>query len=240
MTRSKLLVLFACIVALAGGLLVFTGCEDDPETDPHADDYFAANPFESDTRGNTESPLLVTPDNAQVDYVGQQVTFRVQGGVPNYQWHVGNTAYGSVTVYSGNGDTARYKTKVLAPNTVVVRDALGRARTMPILTPNAPDFSVIPGSAVFTSGATNAQDYVDNHNDLDNLVVNFSAVGGMPPYVNWTVSFPGLGFVTNASPDNSTVQYWTSGGIGSNLVWVTDSGGGVAIATVVTVFSDPE
>jgi len=210
-------------LAVTAGILVFTGCEDEPNTDISS--YLDQNPYESSGRVNPSiADLKLVPEQASAATVGQEIEFRVDEGRSPFTWTVANHDAGHMHV-SADTRHAIYKVERLLPNQVIARDVQGRYGVAEITAAAAGALKIIPSSITLT--ATNAADAAA----LDGHIINFRVDGGVEPYGPWMVSDPQLGTI---DPNTGVYTVNTDDGEGENIVSISDSAGSVATATVRT------
>ena len=207
---------FPVLTAVCAVVLTFVAaCEDEPDMG-NAGGYFDSNPYASDAR--TDIPfdpdtLRLTPDGAQVTQPGQMFTFKVDGGVPPYQWRIADSDTGEIIPTTDTGsDTAVYKAEVVGNNVIIATDTGGRSASAQISTTLQVALDIIPDDVGIT-GAGGA-------------MIQFTVTGGYAPY-QWVSAGPAMGTI------DATGLYTDNGGNGTNIVTVLDAQGSAASATVI-------
>ncbi len=210
-------------IAVTVGILVFTGCEDEPNTDIGS--YLDQNPYDSVDRVNPSiADLKLVPESAPASIVGQEIEFRVDEGRSPFHWTVANKDAGHMHV-SADTRHAIYKVDRLIPNQVIARDVEGRYGVAEITAAGASSLKITPSYVTLT--ATNDTGVIRLHRST----INFRVDGGAPPYGNWMVSNPQLGTI---NPSTGVYTVKTDNGEGENIISISDSAGNVATATVKT------
>lgn len=200
------------LVSLA---VLFGGCEDEPSTNA-LDNYFANNPYLSDPRLNTTDPAIsLEPDRATINYVGQEVSFRVRGGDSHYSWDVSRPGSGSITPSRSNGEMAVYKAFAVSENDVIVYDRHGNAAVAVIEVGDTGTLKLTPASVTIEG------------NNIAGLTVQFTVSGGEPPYHSWQVAYASMGTI-----DQNGLYTVVGNSYGDNFVSVQDAAGNLVEATV--------
>lgn len=210
------ILLYALPVILCVSAPLFCGCEKSTDTDSSgADDYFNANPYESEPRDEpSSSDIKIVPVMAAVDIYNQEVVFSASGGSGSYSWHLSNEDNGEIN--SDGGNQCVYICKKVGNNTLTVQDDDGHYATAQI-TPVTDDMSITPSSVTLVSGTLNA---------------SFKVSGGTPPYV-WTSGNVRLGTVSYSSGSSDICAYIAvAGSYGVNMITVRDDEGRTASAQV--------
>lgn len=204
-------------ICLFGVVLFLGGCESDGNK-AGMDEFFEANPYESEERSDTSARTLqITPSSAQISHAGQQFVFDGIGGVGPYSWSVADTAAGDISVRGWS--QAVYTSRQVENNTVMCVDQNGHSAVASVMTDGDP--LVISPDEYEVEMGPNASGYV-----------SFYASGGTPPY-KWTVASPGLGSISYSASSSHNASYKiVSGAYGVNVVTVIDADGHTASASV--------
>jgi hypothetical protein len=199
----------AVAAALAG---LYLACEKEPQDE--VDKYFEQHPYRSESRGADEGTedLVMTPANAAVTFVGEQVQFHVEGGNPPFSWSVANDADGDIDE-QGDRD-ALYTADTLQPNTVVAVDDDGRT-AIGHINHTVADLQISPSGDQQIPPSTAA---------------NFIASGGAPPY-NWS-QFKSMGALATGGANSENCTYTANATSGTNVLIVTDFVGDSAQVTI--------
>jgi hypothetical protein len=219
MVGSVAPVAVAALLAFVAG----SGCEDEPSTRFGVPGTSGNNPFPSIPRSSAEKQFDVEASVTTITMAGQTLSLRVLGGIAPFVWTASETVRGTVQV-SANTAFAVYRANVVAPNTVTVRDATGQTLTV-FLASGAPGLQIVPASVQLT-----ADEPYGAPVSLEGWVIQFRANGGIPPYGAWQAGSPALGTIVG----NTGVYTVHSGGVGENIVSITDGAGDVATVTVTT------
>ncbi len=210
--------LFCVAMGLIATMMFVAGCDTDgePGTDG-INSFFDSHPYVSDPRQpGAPRDIVVTPAEAEVEFVGQEIVFTAKGGDGPFNWEVSNSSFGSIR--SSAWSQGIYTASRVAANNVIVYDSVGHAGIANIIvgenTTNVyVSVAVSPSSATLTA--------------MDDKVT-LRAFGGRPPYT-WTVEHVSLGNI-NQSSGNAVV--YTRYSSGDNAVRVTDSNGDTDYAVI--------
>ncbi len=133
-----------CLLPVMLGLLsagLFSACEksqDSREGIAYSEENaFTLDPTPGTTRAATTNAVLsVAPDTASVSGAGDTLVFTASGGVPPYEWGVGNSTIGIIQVRNGN--PCVYVCKQLKQNSVFVTDREGNVAVANIASADKP------------------------------------------------------------------------------------------------------
>lgn len=226
MKKAGLMCWLSGAMAILGVLAFFPACEDTPDTD--IPDIITDDPYSSVSREDVSSialELLVDPTGGTVSSVGDKVPFAVYGGTGPYTWTVVNSGRGSIAVTTGsvNNENAAYTCSIVANNTVIVTDKAGKTGTASITAGGTTALAITPPTKAYAGAAP--------------VACAFTAVGGIAPYSNWSVSRDDL--VTSIVTGGANVQNATItvdapvGGTNTTItVYVRDDAGSTATATI--------
>jgi len=222
--KRTLVMVGTTLAVLAGAFCLMPGCEDDADTGGDAlDNYFKNHPYVSDPRSSSDSDVIISPGQATVSALGEEVLFSAKGGDGAYTWDVADAGAGHLeTVLNGatiDNSQRRYKVDILRQNNVIVYDGDGDA--------------AIGDINVFTASLQISPAAVDI-GTAGGDIVQFIASGGLPPY-SWSVTFPQLvarGGVVATGANSETGTYTSVVGTGTNGVTLLDSVGNTVLATV--------
>ncbi|NLE68121.1 MAG: hypothetical protein GX608_11940 [Lentisphaerae bacterium] len=192
------------------------GCESDSDTSG-SEAYFAANPYVSEEREEPDpTGLKISPANAVINVVGQQVVFTGSGGEGTYSWSVTDTSVG--TVHSLTTVQCFYLCKKPGDNTVMLTDKAGHWAAAQISSSNVTvSLTITPSSAEVTDASPYA---------------SFAVSGGTAPY-SWTVANASMGSISYSASSSQLASYTMfAGRYGQNTLSVTDSDGHSASATI--------
>lgn len=195
-------------------ILGWAGCEseDSPDTES-VDDYFDSHPYVSDPRApGAKRDVSVSPAEASVTFVGQEIAFYASGGQSPYTWDVADPSAGRMHTSATRAQDARYECLKLKPNSVIVADNQGHAAIATINSSTGSPPAALTAAANPTSLSADGQK------------AQLSATGGSPPYT-WTVDDAFLGGV---SPSVGSSVVYTRNHVGDNSVTVTDNAGNSA------------
>ena len=207
---------FFCTSVVLGVVLaaVLVGCEGETDDPTGAEGYFKTNSYSSTERDDPlPTELEITPTEAKLDIVGQEVIFTASGGTGNYHWYLANDN-GELNSHGAN--QCSYKCKRVGNNTLTVQDDSGHYAAAQI-TPVADKMTVTPAS-VTLSGSSR--------------YVSFTVSGGTAPYV-WTSGNANMGTVSYSAATSYTAGYTAvAGAFGQNTITVRDAEGRIATASV--------
>ncbi|OGV62098.1 MAG: hypothetical protein A2498_07735 [Lentisphaerae bacterium RIFOXYC12_FULL_60_16] len=195
-------------------VLLSTGCEDDPDMGD-SESYFEDNPYRSETRSEVsqdEDTLLITPNTPVVSMIGQNISFKVDGGYTPYTWSVADATRGTIAPNVKNSDSSIYTSLAVAENALTVTDNGGRSATVNINVRGATALQIVPGEVTILAAGADYQ---------------FQQVGGVAPYT-WASANMILGTINATGAYNPT-----AGQTGTNTINLVDSAGDVATATVI-------
>ncbi|MBT3294431.1 MAG: hypothetical protein HN919_13320 [Verrucomicrobia bacterium] len=213
MRKLQFWVSASLLVAAIATFTIFTGCEDEPGLS-NAGALLDTNAFENETRIDGEIPLLVSPIIENVAVIGQHISFRAKGAVTPVAWSVASAARGTISTVGLRTDYALYESIVVADNTIVAIDAVGRSATATIRV-GADPLTIIPTDITLARPPAGP-------------AANFVVSGGVPPYSSWTELFPELGVVSQGG----TYYVMNPTLVGTNIVTISDAAGDIASATV--------
>lgn len=200
------------IVGVALFLAVGPGCDTSDPNTSGTDNYFDQNPFGSQPRDPVQPGILtITPNQATVTFIGQQVNFRVTDGTPPYTWSVALDTVGSVSPVSGSQTI--YTAAEVSANSVIVHDSKGQSAV-----------ANISASAVAMTVAPAETTLEENFE-----MVTFTITGGTAPFV-WKVFDPELGKIVTGGTTSSEVYQRLQKG--DNSITITDSLGNSVNAVV--------
>lgn len=196
MKHMRMYLSYLAAAVLAAGFLAMSGCEEDPSTDV---DDIGSNTTSS-TLGDRSNPstrdsdLTVTPSTAEVKKVGDQIVFQVKGSSGTFSWSVEKSNLGTVAPVSGNTRQATYTATSVAANKVIVRDSNGHTATANITGGNTASLSITPSACTWSTNDAIAV----------GQTMTFVALGGAPPYKDWTLtaSGPDIAAVTSSGTQN--------------------------------------
>lgn len=244
MKKSMCISSVLAVVAVMGMMFFHAGCEDSPSNDG-IDDFFDSHPFVSDPRVATlgDASLTLSPASASIDVAGQKVAFRVSGGeeAGGYTWEVANSSAGTITRSSSATYSAVYTATIVAPNTIIVYDANGKAGIADItLGSSAEGFQIMPGDMDTTIACetTNTAGFVAARTAINGSNIVLQAIGGVPPYGTFYAGSSAHGIVAAGAANDLAVYTYSGQAMGENKIWVTDSSGAKAEMTVTILFSD--
>ena len=199
--------------------IVYMGCEDEP-SDGGLDSFFDNNPYISDPR-TSPSSLTISPAETYVNSVGETIRFSVIGGQSPYTWQVAKPSVGSVQGLPDDSSGV-YTAVIVEDNNVIVADRNGEAAIANIFRESRQAMEIIPSSITLSN--------------MWGEAVQFVAVGGAPPYSDWTLSQGAFGTieVSGSSNEKGLFKIATPDPLitGSASITVKDSRDNVAIATV--------
>ena len=196
-------------------LIAFSGCEGSKDDATGNEAYFDNNPYSSDTRPDImPATLLISPETAKIDLIGQEIVFTVKGGEGDYHWTVSNREFGDV--YSRGANQCLYICRRVGNNDVIVTDDAGHFASAHVSS-SAESMSISPSSAAL-SGTSR--------------YVAFTVSGGTAPYT-WTSGNASLGTISYSASSSYTAAYTAnSGSYGINTITVRDAAGRTASASV--------
>jgi len=206
----RLSAVLSLVCVVCAGVVVLSGCEDDPDTDA-ATEYFDEDYASGERRSPLDPRLELTPEISTLINDGQSEGFYVIGGARPYTWSVISSAVGSVT--STGLDSALYTRSRYGDNTIRVRDARGEETYALINQPGGGDRSLSPSTVELTN---------------DTALVVFTVNNAVLP-CTWSVIDGGNGTV---APSTGTQATYRRDSAGDNVVICTDSLGFAAMALV--------
>lgn len=216
MKTMKYAILSGALVVLAAIAIIMTGCESEPSTDINS-----TGSYTSDTRDRIqEQDLVISPNTAAASFIGQKVSFKVDGGDDPFDWSLANGA-GTIAVQE---DTryAVYTVAALSKNTIVVTDKDGRTGEITItrytasLHLNSGSADVAPPGSAFTG--------------IFDRTADFTVSGGTAPYT-WSVLYAGSGAASPTTGDSTTYTANSNTNI-VNILTVVDDEGNSATASI--------
>lgn len=210
MSKTRWLAVACRFLAILTVWLPLAACNDDPDTDPNTDEYFAENPL-ADESGTTpaEGQLQISPSSVAVTAIGEEVRFSALGGDSPYSWDLANSGLGEI---QGDGDQVIYKVRQIGDNNIVVYDSLGHSAVATILGANVGEAFVLVADDTT----------LDNNGDKTVVTV----AGGVAPFT-WAISNQELGRIISNGSDSPS-QIYERLDPGDNAIQVTDSLGNTA------------
>jgi hypothetical protein len=200
------------ICAACAGVVMMSGCEDDPDTDA-ATEYFDEG-YVSDERAQTVPPRLeLTPKSEAitVSTYGGSWPFYVSGGARPYTWRVLIADRG--TVSSTGFDSALYTQLSHGDNAVICRDSHGEEVYGLIDQVNGSSATLSPSSVTLTNNGARA---------------SFSVSGGVLPF-RWELA-SGTGTIISEAGSQAVYERI---GAGDNVIIARDANGFAELATII-------
>jgi hypothetical protein len=206
----RLSAVLSLVCVVCAGVVVLSGCEDDPDTDA-ATEYFDED-YASADRDSTLAPRLeLTPQISTLVNDGQSEGFFIIGGGRPYTWSVVSGAAGGIT--ATGVDSALYTRFRYGDNAVRVRDARGEETYALINQPGGGDRSLSPSTAVLTN---------------DTALAVFTVNNAVLPCA-WSVVNGSRGHIAASGGTQATYE---RDAVGDNVVICTDSLGFAAMALI--------
>jgi hypothetical protein len=157
------------------------------------------------TDATDEEDLSISPTSITLSHDGDNTVFTASGGTSPYEWDVGNSGRGRVTVPEDTS-TATYTRDGTGDNTVIVKDSEG---TVAIATVSQPQDASLSLSATATTLSSDGAKSI------------LTASGGTSPYT-WSMSDDSLGGLS-ATTGNSVT--YTRNHSGTQVITVVDDEG---------------